>query len=291
MRVRVILAIGLLLAAVQFADRAEAREQLNQNDAVNVDPQKSYIFFRTRERLALQFLREVTPEEHAQWVAARAVALVAAQRRYERAAMQYRGEVEYCSDRPPPCMRLERPTPVTDENFAFTPAEADNFVAVSQGPQFTRAGEDEYTYLVAVPPGTYILYGQVVIGGNGAAGVCLCMGSVRFEARAGQIMDLGEIRYPATDIQRRRSQAVPGVRPAAVEIVPYAASMPRPERLNNRPVVPAEFRASGKMPNYFGILIDRHPAMPGVLRYQRDRVIDDRTGNDPVSLIDAAGRR
>ena len=110
------------------------------------------------------------------------------------------------------------------------------------------------------------------------------MGSVRFEARAGQIMDLGEMRYPAAD-----ATLPVGVHVSSVQMVPYASSMTRPDRLNGLPVVPAEWRAAEKMPNYFGVLIDRHPAVPGVLRYQRDRVIDDRTGTGPVSLIEAAG--
>jgi hypothetical protein len=284
-----ILMTALLVVAAQFAATAEARDQFNQKEAVTVDPQKSYIFFRSHEKIELQFLREVTPEEHAAWVAARETALARAQQRYERAASEYRRAVETCRNVPPPCLNMERPTPVTNENFAFSPAEADNFVSVTRGPQFTRAGDD-YSFLVAVPPGTYALYGPVTIAGNGAVGFCLCMGSVRFEARAGQIMDLGEIRYPANEGLRRHTPGPAGTHTASVEIMPYAASMTRPDRLSGLPIVPAELRAANKMPNYFGVLIDRHSAVPGVLRYERDRVIDDRTGTDPVPLVSRDGR-
>ena len=287
MRLWTILTTALLVVAAQLATTAQARDQFNQKEAVTVDPQKSYIFFRSHEKIELQFLREVTPEEHAAWVTAREAALARAQQHYERQASEYRRAVETCRNVPPPCLNMARPVPVTNENFPFTPAEADNFVSVTRGPQFTRAGED-YTFLVAVPPGTYAFYGPVTIAGNGAVGYCLCMGSVRFEARPGQIMDLGEIRYPGNDGLRAQGGLPANAHVSSAEVVPYAASMARPERLNGLPVVPAEWRAAEKMPNYFGVLIDRHPAMSGVLRYERDRVIDDRTGTDPVPLVAAA---
>jgi hypothetical protein len=285
MRFWTILATALLVAAAQFTAAAEARDQFNQKEAVTVDPQKSYIFFRAHEKMEVQFLREVTPEEHTAWVTARETALARAQQRYERTASEYRRAVETCRDRPPPCLTMDRPVPVTNENFAFAPAEADNFVSVTRGPQFSRTGDNDYGFLVAVPPGTYAFYGPVTLTGNGAAGFCMCMGSVRFEARAGQVVDLGEIHYPTAEGLRTDARQPNGRRLASAEITPYAPSMARPDRLNGLPVVPVELRAANKMPNYFGILIDRHPAVPGVLRYERDRVIDDRTGTDPVPLV------
>ncbi len=286
MRFWTILTAALVVIAAQFAATAEARDQFNQKDAVSINPQKSYIFFRTRQKMELQFLREVTPEEHAAWVTARSAALVRAQEHYERQSSEYRRAVETCRNVPPPCLTMERPVPVTDETFAFAPAESDNFVSVRRGPQFSRTGEDDYTYLVAVPPGTYALYGPVTVTGNGAVGFCLCMGSVRFEARPGQVMDLGEVRYPASEGLRAQGQSA-AAHTSSVQVVPWDPAMARPDRLNGLPVMAAEWRAAEKMPNYFGVLIDRHPAVPGLLRYQRDRVIDDRTGADPVSLIEA----
>lgn len=283
-----ILTATLLVVAAQFAATANARDQFNQKDAVSVDPQKSYIFFRSHDKIELQFLREVTPEENSAWQAARATALARAQEHYERQASEYRRAVETCRNVPPPCLTMDRPVPVTNENFAFAPAEADNFISVSRGPQFSRSADDEYTFLVAVPPGTYAFYGPVTVTGNGAVGSCMCMGSVRFEARAGQIVDLGQIRYPGNEAIRGHATIPIGVHVSAAEILPYAPTMTRPDRLNGLPVVAAEWRAADKMPNYFGVLVDRHPAMQGVLRYQRDRVIDDHTGADPVSLVEAA---
>jgi hypothetical protein len=274
-----LLATVLLILAAQFAVAAEARDQFNQNEAVTIDPQKSYIFFRSTERSALKFLREVTADERTAWQAERAEAYARARARYERALGEYRRAVDQCRDRPPPCLGINAPTPVTEESFAFQIPEADNFVSVTRGPQFSREGESAFTYLVAVPPGTYAIYGPIVDAGNSIAGLCLCMGSVRFEAPAGQIVDLGEIRYPALATPRGPGSGT------AVEIAPYSASMARPARLAGLPVAPAELRAADKMPNYFGILIDRLAPLPGVLRYERDRVIDARTGQP----VDAQG--
>ncbi|HLL31602.1 MAG TPA: hypothetical protein VK403_11445, partial [Allosphingosinicella sp.] len=57
-------------------------------------------------------------------------------------------------------------------------------------------------------------------------------------------------------------------------LTPPDPAMPRPARLSGLPVVAADLRAAGKMPNYFGIEIDRLPAVPGVLAYERDKVVD-----------------
>ena len=278
MRIWTILATALLVAGSQFVAHAAERNQFNQKDVVTVDPQKTYIFFRSRQKMELRFVRAVDAREQAEWEAARAVALVRARERYQRQAANYESAVRRCRGVPEPCINSDRPEPVTDRNFGFPPPEVDNFSWVSRGPQFTRAGDD-YTYLLTVPPGNYTLYGQIASGANGAVvGTCLCMGSVRFEAPAGQIVDLGEIRYPAAEALRGRATIPMGTRLSSVEVVPYAPSMPRPDRLAGRPVVPAELHAADKMPNYFGILIDRLPAIPGVLGYRRDRVIDERTG-------------
>lgn len=289
MRIWTILATALLVVTAQFAATAEARDQFNQKDAVSVDPQKAYIFFRANDRRELQFVREVTPEELTAWQAERAEALARAQHRYERAASEYRRAVETCRDRPPPCLTMDRPTPVTNENFAFPPPEADNFISVERGPQFTRVGDDS-TYLIAVPPGSYVFYGPMIRAGATAAGFCMCMGSVRFTARAGQIVDLGEVRFPDQDVLNARASRPDAPRTPTAVFHPYAPSMTRPDRLAGLPVVEAEWRAADKMPNYFGVLIDRHPEVPGVLRYVRDRVIDDRTGTDPVPLAPLEGR-
>jgi hypothetical protein len=277
MRFILFLGIVLLTASAQFAGDAQAQSQIGGRGAVTVNPQKAYIFFRAPEKVEISFLRQVTPEQITQWRARRAEALPRALERYSRAQRDYDRMVRSCERQRQPCMTMSRPTPVTDETFYFPPPELQNFLPVSKGPQFSQLEGGGYTYLIEVPPGTYTLYGTMTSNAYSASGFCLCMGSLRFDARAGQIADIGEIRY-AADLARQ-VQHVPTIgRVSSIEIVPYAAAMTRPDRLANLPIVAAELRAADKMPNYYGVFIDRHPAVPGILRYERDRVIDARTG-------------
>lgn len=275
MRMLLSLAAVLLAALLQFAAPAAARNQFNEKEAVTVDPQKSYILFRTETRLPLRFMREAVPQDEAPWRAARAAALARAQGSYGRAVERYRAAARACQTRS--CRdRPELPVRLTEENFDFPPAEAGNFVMVTHGPVFSREGGDSVIYLITVPPGTYTVYGTMITLATGIVNMCQCMGSVRFDAPAGQIVDLGIVRYAGSEA---------GVTAAAVvapTVVPYASGMTRPARLNGLPVIPAELRAVDRIPNYFGGLINRHPPLPGVLRYERDRVIDDRTGQAPT---------
>jgi hypothetical protein len=275
MRALTVLGIALLVALFQVATAAEARDQFNQKDAVTIDPQKSYIFYRTRLRLPVRFMREASPEDERAWVAVRAAALVQAQQRYEAELVRYRRSLSVCRGQPSSCRTMDEPVRPTEENFDFPPAETGNFVVVTHAPLFHRDG-DEVSYLIAVPPGTYVVYGTTAVLTTGVGHMCQCMGTVRFAAPAGQIVDLGTIYYPRVEAGMR----VIGLDAPAVR--PYAPAMTRPPRLSGLPVIPAELRAVDKIPNYFGGMIDRHPALPGVLRYERDRVIDDRTGQAPA---------
>lgn len=144
-------------------------------------------------------------------------------------------------------------------------SEPDRWIQVRSGPRFQGK-----TYLKAVRPGSYILYGNIGIGNNGShVGVCLCMGTLRFEAPPGQIVDLGLILYP--DFGKSK-------RPWGVSVIPFASNMIVPARLAGLPRIAAEFHAAPKLSNSFGVEIDRHDTMPGVLAYDRDIPIDVRTG-------------
>jgi hypothetical protein len=98
------------------------------------------------------------------------------------------------------------------------------------------------------------------------------MGSVAFEARAGEITDLGTILVKAPE--QAAGQHAEGIIPFNFEIRPATADMPVDPRLKDMIVRPADYRPVGKLPNYFGLTIDRLHQMPGVFRYDRDRIID-----------------
>jgi hypothetical protein len=276
-----ILCAAVLVALFQ-AGTGEARDQLGQNDVVVLNPQRAYIFYRTDRRLPVTFLREVDAQRLAAWRADRDQALDRLRTRYQRDQADYENAVRRCRGIPEPCINRDRPVDPTP-SFAFPAPEMGGFVTVNGGPQFTRDGSS-YTYLMAVDPGTYILYGQMLQGANGVAlGVCLCMGSVKFAAEAGRIVDIGTLRFP-------RAEGAPGGAAArghvaSVQVVPPAASAALPDRLAHLPVAPADLHGADKLPNFFGIEIDRMDPLPGVLAYRRDLVIDERTGQPATSGV------
>jgi hypothetical protein len=99
------------------------------------------------------------------------------------------------------------------------------------------------------------------------------MGSVKFEAKAGQITSLGDfLGLEWTD------------REALVQSNIYYQSFPNrtavptdwsvPESLARYPHAKAELRAAGKRNNFLNAQLSRIPPVPGVLAYDRDVVID-----------------
>lgn len=251
---------GAFLAAALCAAPASARDQFKDKDPIVIDPARAYVFYRSAEKVSIRVLREVTPMQRRAWESERAGAYAKARAKYERQYASWQKE-DAAWRRLPKNQRVGNPAPikpdeVNQETFGFPAPELSNFTDFTAGPQLSKDAGG-YTYLIAVDPGIYSIYGQVVVGSNGVAGKCLCMGSVKFEAKPGRIVDLGQIDYPT--------------------IEPATPSMPLPAKLKGLPVEPADFHAAAKVPNYFGILIDRMPAMPGVLRYERDIPVDVKT--------------
>lgn len=143
------------------------------------------------------------------------------------------------------------------------------------------------THLLAVKPGTYWLYGEKTrFHLEGPFLNCLCLGTVKFEARAGTITDLGTIRNLARETKDgKRPDATGQARTLlgnrdvrAILVEPATAGQAVPAALAALPRVPAVYHAAGRLPNIDGTMIDRISAMPGVIGYDRDRIIDLRTG-------------
>jgi hypothetical protein len=131
-----------------------------------------------------------------------------------------------------------------------------------------------FTYLIEVEPGEYTYLGPMQVDWNaGTSGKCYCMGSVKFEAKAGQITSLGDF------LSLRWAD-----REALMQTTIYPASLPDrlaaptdwsvPESLAQYPHAKAELRAAGRRDNFFKALVGRIPPVPGVLAYDRDKVID-----------------
>jgi hypothetical protein len=170
----------------------------------------------------------------------------------------------------------------------FPPAvDRANFADLAGYIAFAKA-QPYSVHLLAVKPGTYWLYGEKTRHYlEGPFLNCLCMGTVKFEARPGIITDLGLIRnleretahgkHPDAAGRTRELRGSRDVR--AILVLPPVPDDLVPSALAALPRVPAEYRAAGTLPNIDGTMIDRISAMPGVIAYDRDRIIDVRTGN------------
>jgi hypothetical protein len=285
-RAVIALLAGLMLGLP--AHKASAQDQFGERSAVTIDPARAYIFFRAPRKMGLLFLRTPNEADRAAHETARAAAFAQARREFERRRMICRGAPTAFQ-----CRRFSEETAPTEENFAFPPVTLErNFAGAGRNPPFTKEEGRTYTYLIAVTPGTYTFFGQMDLTATGVFGVCLCMGSLRFEAAAGRIVDLGTVTYPALEAigaNGAHGFAFTGLGPPSIAIVPAGEGASLPARLAGLPVVRAEFSAADKMPNYLHLYLDRHPALAGVLRYERDRVIDDRTGTGPVPPARAPG--
>ena len=142
-------------------------------------------------------------------------------------------------------------------------------------------------HLLAVTPGTYWLYGvKTEYYLDGPWLNCLCMGTVRFTAKAGTITDLGTIRDIAYETRggkrpdrRGKTHNLLGIRDdRAIQVEPVTDRDQIPPAIQNMPRTAATYSAAGWLPNIDGTRIDRISAMPGIIGYDRDRVVDTKTG-------------
>jgi len=220
---------------------------------------KGYVLLHAPSRVNILLLKEPNAEEVASFEAEWQAEFDRAKRRYQRDLEHWPEDVEFRrrAGRPVP----PRPVEPTEENFSI--GSLDLRMQVSIGPQyiFSKSETGEFSYVTELEPGTYRYYGPVMVAPNGSGlGVCYCMGSVKFDVAAGQITNLGDFLAIAPDLDDWSQRGV----------VDYAL----PATLADRPSEPADWRAAGKMNNFFGLRIDRMPPIPGVLAYQRDTVID-----------------
>ena len=217
----------------------------------------------------------MTAAERAEYEQARQAAFAKAHDKYERRLREWIRMDRSCGGqvRVGICGRNgPRPVEPTLETFPFELPEADNFVSNAYRPRLIH--QEEWSgWLIAVDPGTYALYGEITDNGGTMIGSCYCMGSVKFEAAAGRITDMGEIVPAPAD--QNGSLDVRNFRAGHyATVAPYAPSMRSPAQFAGLKVVPAQLRAADKMPNYYGLMIGRLAPIEGVLGYRRDEVLD-----------------
>ncbi len=289
---RALIATAALAAALVASSAHAAKKEkvvfveagaVADKPVVSLDATRAYVMLRSDVAVPLHLMRVPDAEDQAKYDQLRADALIEAKEKYARKARAYERDMASWekypkgSARPP---KPEKPVEPTEENFEFVPFGL--MTGVSIGPLFRfskgSGGDKVSTYVHQLTPGTYRVYGMMsVIPGGGAYGSCFCMGSVKFEVKAGEITDLG--RFVARELPKRDSSDNAKPLPLGVDYkLPVAGDAADP-RLAALPVRPATLKPVGKLPNYFGMTIDRFPAIDGVMRYDRDKIVDLTSGS------------
>ena len=237
---------------------------------VTLDATKAYVLLRTSVALPVSFSRVATVEDRVGYERVKSAAFDEARRAYAKKLARYENERAQAA-KTPGTKLPDAPVEPTEANFRFTPFEQMANFAV--GPLNRFAKGDVSVFLQAVTPGTYRFMGQMdpLLGG----GLCYCMGSVRFEAVAGKITDLGTLAAdPGAPPFVKGDSSAPRNSAFALSLTPASDAMTIDPRLAALPRVNAAYRAAGKMANFWGIAISRLPAIPGILAYDRDHIID-----------------
>jgi len=192
-----------------------------------------------------------------------------------------------------------KPTEPTPETFTI--GDIETRTKMMFGPQYVFSKDsvnNYYSYFMQVKPGTYIYYGPITFDANaGFIGECYCMGSVKFEVKPGIITDLGNFmmvavfrtppNHPRPDVTVTPEGTFLTMGKQKIEVGKLEWGLPA--SLKSFPSVQADFRAAGKMDNHFGITIGRLPAIPGILGYQRDKVIDLKAAGGSVAGTPVVG--
>jgi hypothetical protein len=252
--------------------------------AVQLDMNGAYILLRSPAPVPISLFRMATPPEVEEYRAKRAQALAKAHAKWEKNHASWSKDYEQWKRDPklypPPA---EEPVEPTDETLNMQPLDQQNLLGFGPLNRFAKDSSGTSTYLQRVWPGRYVLYGSIFLNPNGGGfGTCMCMGTVAFDAKAGEITDVGAVMTSVDAIafprmlDKAKPEDVEGLRTGAITTMRLtpAGAMGVDPRLAPYKVVSAQFKAAGPVPNYYGVQVDRLTAIPNVLAYDRDKIID-----------------
>jgi hypothetical protein len=152
----------------------------------------------------------------------------------------------------------------------------------TKGGEFLVDGEMR-TLLMEVPAGTYLLYGVAL--GSRALITCNCLGTVAFVAKPGVITNMGALYADKVHKESPVPNLEDNVGPDMFNygfimgqaLVPATAASPVPAGLHDLPIELADYHAVGLFHEAGAPSINRLAPVPGVLRYDRGKVIDVKT--------------
>ncbi len=280
---------GAVVAALLLATPAFARKKdvvfvttaaVKDKPVVALDKAQGHILLRSDAAMPLYLMKVPSAEDQLAYDAMRAEALVEARGKYTKKLASYERTKALAESAKKNGSSAQvtvpaKPIEPTEENFEFTAFGLLSAVSIGPMNRFSKQEGGASVYLQAVTPGIYRIYGPITVVPNSAVlGTCLCMGSVSFEVRAGEIVDMGTIAMKTQPAETGEAAQVEGIVPFNFKLQPAMPDMDVDARLSGIPIRPAVYRPVGKLPNYFGLAIDRLAEMPGVMRYDGDRIID-----------------
>jgi hypothetical protein len=277
--------LSFLSPVVSLAKDAPVDEQVEVDGKkpFSLNPDKAYIVFRTNAAgYGPSFMRIPSQNEIDAFQTAKVDAFERDKQKLadeRKKALTKKAAAEKANKK----FQDEIPPEPTLANYVFTYDAVSNLQTLNVGKAIEKS-KTERTMVVEIVPGDYVLYG---LGAGGFLGTCLCLGTVGFDAKPGEIVDLGTILIaaadPKSDIPELVSETGFGpsmnghlfaftaaVRPASVVKVPPL--------LAGQAIVPARFRAVGTFvaPGVFNI--NRLAPVTGVLQYDGGKVIDVASG-------------
>jgi len=280
--------MAMALAAASGAgptkEQAKLLRPVKDSPTVQLDPNGAYLLLRSPAAVPVSLFRIATPEEVEEYRGRRAAALAKAHAKWVKANASWQRQYKDWKESPQSYAKPgDRPVEPTDANLDFPPIDKENLLGFGPLNRFAKA-KGSSTYLQRVWPGRYVIYGSVMVNPNGGAfGTCACMGTVSFEAKAGEVVDVGLVTTSSDPLiiprmlESAKPEEVEGLRSGAltmIRLTPANNSMAVDPRLSGYKIVPASFKAAGPVPNYYGVQVDRMTAIPGVLGYDRDKIVD-----------------
>lgn len=293
------LTLALCMLSSFAAVPAEAADDpvyraVGDTKVVTLDPAASYLVVQTNSdssmfSFGLAFIRRPDATDIEDYTRRRKEALAKAHAKWEPLHARWQADLaawERLSDSARKgANKPVEPAEPTDQNLKFPAVDMENVVPIGPFNRFAKAN-GRSTFIHRVKPGRYVFYGSLIIAA-GVSGTCMCMGTFEFDIPPGQIVYAGMMADSWMDARKRAKVDGKPLPKTGFDLpeevsgltwtVPTEGAIDDP-RLANYHVVPAQLRAAGRIPNYFGVAIDRMTAIPGILAYDRDKVIDARTG-------------
>jgi len=275
------------IASAQVYKRPDDMEYFKEKEPPTaLDAESAYIFVRLGKTSkkwapAPTFIRELTATEAADYDVVKREKFTKANAKNEKKRTKRLEEKAKAEKRGEPYTKTV-PGVLNYEQFSFEYEPVSNvYVTIPQKKyRKTDYGRDLF---FSVKPGRYVLFN--------VGGVCMCLGTVEFDVKAGVVTDLGMIVSDLADRDGEVSQYQEiematkdhgvyrtGFPYVASAVRPYSETMDFPAELSGLNRVGVEYQAKGQLPLYFGTMIDRIPAIPGILDYRDGKVVDARTG-------------